>query len=67
MSTLDYLLLALIVIAAFLALRFVRKGKKNGGCGGDCAHCGSTCRTTKRSLHRWKNPRSLKLRGFCLL
>ena len=28
MSTLDYLLLALIVIAAFLALRFVRKGKK---------------------------------------
>ena len=31
MSTLDYLLLALIVIAAFLALRFVRKGKKSGG------------------------------------
>ena len=47
MSTLDYLLLALIVIAAFLALRFVRKGKKNG-CGGDCAHCGSTCRHSKK-------------------
>ena len=46
MSTLDYLLLALIVIAAFLALRFVRKGKKNG-CGGDCAHCGSTCHGKK--------------------
>lgn len=47
MSTLDYLLLALIVIAAFLALRFVRKGKKSGGCGGNCAHCGSTCHGRK--------------------
>lgn len=47
MSTLDYLLLALIVIAAFLALRFVRKGKKNGNCCGDCAHCGSTCHDKK--------------------
>lgn len=47
MSTLDYLLLALIAIASFLALCFVRKGKKNGGCCGDCAHCGSTCHGKK--------------------
>ncbi len=47
MSALDYLLLALVALAALLALRFVRKGKKNG-CGGDCAHCGSTCRHSKK-------------------
>ena len=46
MSTLDYLLLAFVALAALLALRFVRKGKKNG-CGGDCAHCGSTCHGKK--------------------
>ena len=47
MSALDYLLLALVALAALLALRFVQKGKKNGGCGGDCALCGSTCRNKK--------------------
>ena len=47
MSALDYLLLALVALAALLALRFVRKGKKNG-CGGDCVHCGSTCRHSKK-------------------
>ena len=48
MSALDYLLLALVALAALLALRFVRKGKKSDGCGGDCAHCGSTCRHSKK-------------------
>ena len=37
MSAPDYLLLALVALAAFLALRFVRRGRKNLGCCGDCA------------------------------
>ena len=32
MSALDYLLLGLIALAALLALRFVRKSRKNGRC-----------------------------------
>ena len=43
MSALDYLLLALLALAALLAQRFVRKSRKNGRCSGDCAHCGGTC------------------------
>ena len=37
------LVFLLLVIAVFLAVRAIQKGK-TGGCGGDCARCRRDCR-----------------------
>ncbi len=42
MRFLDYLLLALLALGVFFAIRRMRKRKKEGsfcGCGGNCAGC----------------------------
>ncbi|MEA4965193.1 MAG: FeoB-associated Cys-rich membrane protein [Oscillospiraceae bacterium] len=39
----DILVLAVVLFAAALALRSVRRQKKRGGCCGDCARCGRNC------------------------
>lgn len=41
MSGLDYALLGLIALAAFLALRQIWRGK--GRCGGACGQCSEDC------------------------
>lgn len=43
MSVFDILLLSVLALAVFLALRFCLSGKK-GGCCGDCARCRSKSR-----------------------
>ena len=42
MTTLDWLLLALVTLAAVAAIRRWRK-KGSCGCSGDCRHCAGGC------------------------
>ena len=42
MTTLDWLLLALVALAAVAAIRHWRK-KDSCGCSGDCQHCAGGC------------------------
>ncbi|WP_418484492.1 FeoB-associated Cys-rich membrane protein [Dysosmobacter sp.] len=42
MTTLDWLLLALVALAAVAAIRHWRK-KDSCGCSGDCRHCTGGC------------------------
>lgn len=44
MTTLDWLLLALVTLAAVAAIRHWRKkGSCGSGCSGDCQHCAGGC------------------------
>ncbi len=43
MGPLDFVLLALILLAAGFALRKVIRSKGSCGCGGSCAHCSGNC------------------------
>ncbi|MGN0634636.1 MAG: FeoB-associated Cys-rich membrane protein [Acutalibacteraceae bacterium] len=47
MKPLDYVLLALIALALFFALRHVLRRKKSGGCIGCSCGCGS-CESCKK-------------------
>ena len=39
MSAVDYILIALIILAAAAAFRKIRKNRRNGGCSCGCAGC----------------------------
>lgn len=43
MSPVDYIVLALVVLALLGAGLLWRKSRKKGSCGGDCAHCHHSC------------------------
>ena len=41
MAILDYLVIGVIAVAFFAAVRFLKKnGSGCGGCSGDCSNCG---------------------------
>ena len=48
MNTLDYILIAALIVAVGFALRRIRLDKKQGkGCGGNCAGCTMPCEDRK--------------------
>ena len=48
------LVFLLLVIAVFLAVRAIQKGK-TGGCGGDCTHCAGSCAKPEQKTKHKKN------------
>lgn len=41
MNFADFIVIAVLVICVFLAIRYMKKHKSS--CNGDCANCGSSC------------------------
>ncbi len=45
----DLVIIALLAVAVFFAVRSIRKTKKKGGCTGNCASCGCCSKCTAQS------------------